>query len=356
MMNPFHQINSYKLVLLFGFSSLIHSYLSAQPLLSDTIPSIFKEFQRDSILDLIITTDSKQLIKKKFEENWQPISLEFATTDNQPKIYNAKIRTRGNIRKKICYYPPLKLKFNKEWLTGKGLDSTFNDLKLVIGCKKGTYYTKLVLKEYLTYQLYAALTDYSFNTQLVSLKIIDSKEDRETIETIGFLIENQDEMASRFNGRCTKPKIMRSKSIDTKQWAFLCLFEYMIGNTDWAMPNSHNIRYIVTRTANKAIPIAYDFDYSGIVNALYATHRESIDLEEITTRYFLGSCKIEDQFEQHIPLFLNKKETLYRIINEFNFLTLKERRGITKYLDEFYRVLSQPKSFKRNILNKCIDH
>ena len=355
MMNPRSKIKSYRLFILIGFSLFFCSILSAQAIVIDTISSVFKEFQRDSILELVINTNTKQLIKKKFKEDWQPVSLEFKTIDSISQSYNGKLRARGNIRKEICYYPPLKLKFNKEWLNDKGLDSIFNDLKLVIACRKGEYNNKLVLKEYLTYQLYAALTEYSFRTQLVSLKIVDSNQDQKTINTTGFLIENEDEMATRLNGKCIKSKIMSSKSVDPKQWAFLSLFEYMIGNTDWAMTNSHNVKYIYTRTHDKAFPVAYDFDYSGVVNAHYAVHRESINIEDITTRYFLGSCRIQDQFEQHIPLFLEKKETLYNIIDSFNSLPVNDRKVLVHYLDEFYEIISNPKLFKRSILDKCID-
>lgn len=353
-MKPRSSIIKGKLLILIGCSFFFCHFLSAQSSALDTTATIFKEFQRDTVLELRLKTDTKQLIKNKFEEEWQPVTLNIATKDNQSILYNAKLKTRGNIRKKVCYYPPLKLKFKKEWLDKRGLDSTYNDLKLVVRCKKGPYYNKLVLKEYLTYQLYAALTEYSFKTQLVSLKIIDSKKESDTIETLGFIIENQEEMAARFNGRCTKPKIMRSKSVDAKQWAFLSLFEFMIGNTDWAMASSHNVRYIVNQTNGKAIPIAYDFDYSGIVDAVYAAHRESIKTEEITTRYFLGSCEIQDQLEQELPLFIDKKARLYKIINDFDLLPAKERKEMIKYLDEFYKIISKSKFFKRSILDKCI--
>lgn len=349
-------ILNYKILLLFIYPILLTNYLTAQSTTIDTRTSIFKEFQRDTILELSLSTDTKQLIKKKFKEEWQPVEVRFISKDQRPIKYKAKLRTRGNIRKKVCYYPPLKLKFKKEWLNEKGLDSTFNDLKLVVGCKKGAGYYKLVLKEYLTYQLYAALTKYSFKTQLVSLKLIDNSDEQETVESIGFIIENQDEMATRFNGRCTKPKIMRSKSVNADHWAFLSLFEFMIGNTDWAISNSHNIRHIITKTQDKVIPIAYDFDYSGIVDAPYATHRESLNIDEITTRYFLGSCKINNQLAQHIPLFLEKKATLYNIVNDFDLLSAKDRRNIIKYLDDFYTIISNPNQFKRSILNKCIQN
>jgi len=343
-------------LLLFSFFLLSLS-LTAQPILKHTLSpsSIFKELQRDSILSLVLETDTKHLVKTKNKEEWQAMRLKLNGTNNEPIEYKGKVRTRGNIRKKICYYPPLKLKFKKEWLAAQGMDSTFNDLKLVIGCKKNAFYDKLVLKEYLVYQLYAALTDYSFKTQLVSLKMIDTGGSWEPVETIAFLIENDDELAASFNGRCTKPSVMRSKSIDPSHWAFLALFEYMIGNTDYAMPNSHNIRYIVTRDQPKVIPIAYDFDYSGLVKAPYAVHRESLNIENITERYFQGSCKTKAYFAQHLPLFQEKKETLYQIINDFALLDERSKNNMLKYLEEFFELIDKEKSFKRQIIDQCLD-
>jgi len=359
MMKKLAIFDNYKIVVLLIYPLFFGYLLPAQNAVNDTTEitaSIFKELQRDTVLELTLNTDTKTLIKKKYEEKWQAVTLNFATANNDSVQYNAKIRTRGNIRKEICYYPPLKLKFKKEWLNEKGLDSTYNDLKLVISCKSGDFYRKLVLKEYLIYQLYAAMTEFSFKTQLVSVKLKDSNNKKETIESMGFIIENQEEMAAHFDGRCLKPKIMGSRAIDPNHWAFLSLFEYMIGNTDWSMPNSHNIRFMTTNKSDKVIPVAYDFDYSGLVNAPYAIHRESINIEEITTRYFLGSCKIYDQLAQQVSLFLDKKAKLYKIVNGFDLLSDKDRKRVINYLDEFYAVIEAPKSFKRSILDSCIEN
>ena len=225
----------------------------------------------------------------------------------------------------------------------------------MIGCKKGDFYRKLLLKEYLIYQLYAELTEFSFKTQLVSVKLVDINKNWDTIESIGFIIENQEEMAAHFEGKCIKPKTLGSSAIDPNHWAFLSLFEYMIGNTDWAMRNSHNIRFMLTNASDRVIPVAYDFDYSGLVNAPYAVHRESIDLELISTRYFLGPCKIKDQLAQQIPLFLEKKATLYKIVNDFELLSAKDKKKVINYLDQFYTVITTPKYFKQSILDKCIE-
>ncbi len=321
----------------------------------DRFHSIFKELRRDSILELTLETEFKQLIKKKYEEQYQPATIKLTDGNGQPTAYELKIRTRGNIRKKVCYYPPIKLKFKKQWLADQGMDSVFNDVKLVIGCKKGDFYNGLVLKEYLAYQLYAELTEYHFRTQLINITINDSGDNWKPYNTKAFIIENQDEMASRFNGRCTKPRIMRSKTIWEDQLALMTLFQYMIGNTDWAFANSHNVRFVRSRDKLRVIPIAYDFDYAGMVNAPYAVHRESIGIENIQERYFLGNCKHKEAFEKVMPLFVEKKDTFYKMVNEFEEMSTKDRKQTISYFDDFYKIIENPKVFKKRILEGCVN-
>jgi len=128
----------------------------------------------------------------------------------------------------------------------------------------------------------------------------------------------------------------------------------MIGNTDWAAANSHNIRFIVTRDQPKAIPIAYDFDYAGLVNASYAVHRESIGIDDITQRHFLGRCGDVNYYEAVRPIFLEKKEQFYNIVQSFDLLSRGDKKIIERYLDEFYTLLENPKVFKKQVLGACI--
>jgi len=348
-------LRHFRCILLCGvlLLSSLPTYAQADSL--DNFHSIFKELKRDHVLQLTLETDFKTLVKKKYQEKYQPATIEVQDSMGNAIAYQAKVRTRGNIRKKVCYYPPIKLKFKKTWLAENGMDSVFNDLKLVIGCKKGGFYSGLVLKEYLAYQLYAVLTDYHFRSQLVDVTIKDTKDNWKPYKTKAFIIENQDEMASRYNGRCTKPRIMRSKSIWEDQLALLTLFQYMIGNTDWAFANSHNVRFVRSRDKLRVIPIAYDFDYSGLVNAPYAVHRESIGIEDIQERYFLGNCKHKKSCERVMPLFLEKKKQLYKVVNEFSELSDKDRKKILSYFDDFYKILENPISFKKRIVENCVD-
>jgi len=316
-------------------------------------PTLFKNFQRDSILKMTIKTNTKQLVAKKFKEDWQPLSLTFDNKAGESVEWTAKTRARGNIRKQVCYYPPLKIKFKKKWLVKNEMDSSFNDLKLVVGCKKGDFYGKLVLKEYLIYQLYEALTGISFKTQLAEIEFIDTEDKWKPFTTYAFFIENQDEMATRLNAKCAKPKRLRSKYIYAEQLDKMNLFEYMIGNTDWSAIGSHNVRLIKCKDYPLPLPIAYDFDYAGLVDAPYAVHGEGINLDHITERLYLGMCRATGELEKQIPLFNDKKDTFYQIINDFPYLDKKDKKAMISYLDDFYNTLNNPKSFKRNISDLC---
>ena len=318
-------------------------------------PTLFKNFQRESILKLTLKTNTKYLVTKKFKEEWQPIQVAFENKNGEATEWEGKVRTRGNIRKQVCFYPPLKLKFKKRWLVNNEMDSTFNDLKIVIGCKKGDFYGKLVLKEYLIYKLYEELTNISFRTQLAEIEFVDTNNKWKPFTTYAFIIENQDEMATRLNARCSKPKRLRSKYIYADQLDKFNLFQFMIGNTDWSAVTSHNVRLIKCKDYPLPLPIAYDFDYSGLVNAPYAVHGKGIELDNITDRLFLGMCREEGVLEKQIPFFLEKKAAFLTIINDFPYLEKKDKAKMVDYLEEFYAILNHPKRFKREIVGWCRD-
>jgi hypothetical protein len=339
------------LIAIFLYFTVASSVL-AQDTVSTTT-TLFENFKRTDLLKLTLETDTKLLVNKKYKEEWQPTLVKLNDLDGQAIEWNAKIRTRGNIRKKVCYYPPVKLKFKKKWLHKNELDSAYNDLKIVIGCKKGDYYGNLVLKEYLAYNLYEALTNISFRTQLAEIEFIDSNDKWKPFTTYAFFIENEDEMAARLNATCARPKRLSSKRFFAKQFDLMTLFQYMIGNTDWSAITSHNVRIIKCRDYPLPLPVAYDFDYSGLVNAPYAVHGQGIDLEHITDRMYLGMCREANEWESTIALFNEKKEILYNIVNNFEYLPEKERGNIIRYLDDFYGTINHPKRFKRNILNAC---
>ena len=122
-----------KNLIVYSFLLLLYHQATAQ----DTL-SIFDFLSREEMLKLTIETDMNQLVKKKHKEIYQAAILSFEDVQGDSlNRQSLKIRTRGNARKSLCYYPPLKLKFPKQQLGQLGLNPTFNKLKLVCQCKSG---------------------------------------------------------------------------------------------------------------------------------------------------------------------------------------------------------------------------
>ncbi len=120
----------------------------------------------------------------------------------------------------------------------------------------------------------------------------------------------------------------------------IAIFNYMIGNYDWAVPNQHNIKVLnplVFDTLKLAAAVPYDFDFTGLVNAGYAIPEDKITgTTNIRERIFLGVCRSKEVYRKDLEEFLGKKDEFYRIINEFPYLSTKQKKDLTLYLDEFF--------------------
>jgi hypothetical protein len=130
----------------------------------------------------------------------------------------------------------------------------------------------------------------------------------------------------------------------------------MIGNTDWAVTYQHNIKVLIGRSSVKpelGIAVPYDFDYSGLVDAHYATPAEALGLESVRERRYLGLCRTEDDFAKTLREFSDKKAEFYRLINEFPYLDEKVKKGMTGYLDEFYNGIDKRNTVIQRIFNEC---
>jgi len=71
----------------------------------------------------------------------------------------------------------------------------------------------------------------------------------------------------------------------------------MIANHDWSMSAGpqgeeccHNARLIGPRGAASVSVIPYDFDYSGFVNAPYATPPDQLKINDVKQRFYRGYC------------------------------------------------------------------
>lgn len=332
-------------------AGIIQAQETSSPATASKSISWFDQLLReDSIgaLEIRLETDLKALMKGKADEKYQAAVLKYKNQAGEEKVYTAEVRPRGKTRKEICLHPPIKLKIKKSVLTGEGY-LPHNEMKIVWECKPSGAFEQFIYKEYLAYRLYNLITPASFRAKMVKINLVDTNNPEKVTEKIGFIVEDEDQVAERLAST-----LMEDRPTDARQFArqhFLnfVFYEYMIGNTDWAFGNSHNARFFQHTSSKKVIPVPYDFDYSGLVNAPYAIPHESLPIKEVRERYFKGGTVAAPEGAMLRKHFLQSKTAVLDFIKKIDFLDKYHKDDVLQYINDFYKEIEDERQFNRII-------
>jgi hypothetical protein len=123
----------------------------------------------------------------------------------------------------------------------------------------------------------------------------------------------------------------------------------MIGNTDWSVPNNHNIKLLRLKKDSTALPypIPYDFDYSGFVNADYAVPDEMMGIESVVERVYRGFPRTMEELEAGIAVFNKHKPAIDALIANAELLSAYLKKDISSYVNDFYKIINNSKEVKR---------
>ena len=297
-------------------------------------------FDETGPVDLILKSDFRNLIRKKYQDEYQDAILELVYNDTIQIIRKIKIKARGDFRRNTCYYPPIMLNFPKDKVIIRHL-MKFDKLKLVQLCKKGNDFEQYLLTEYYAYRIYQLITPYSFRVRLLNIHYLDTSGKIKPMTNFAFIIENENEMAARLNALSIKTENIHSERTNRQLVTILYMFQFMIGNTDFSIPARHNIKLIkpIDEDVFKPIAIPYDFDYSGIVNAYYASPPSEYPIKTVRERYYMGFCREDQEMKYVFTLFQDKKAAIYDLIESSPWLGKNRQINITRYLDEFYALI-----------------
>jgi hypothetical protein len=176
----------------------------------------------------------------------------------------------------------------------------------------------------------------------------------------GFVIEDDDKVAERNGMKSVEIGNIKHDDLDSPQENLVSVFQYMIGHTDFSLvhgPNydncCHNAVLLSASEGPPFIPMPYDFDFSGLVDAPYAATNPKFELKTVRQRLFRGECSNNDLLEGTIGHYFDKKDAIYAIIDELDMLATKDRGAVTRYLDSFYEDITQPEAIKRKFIDKC---
>jgi len=313
-------------------------------------------FASDEPLKFTIVIDIKTVKNDNSEDPEYSVGKLILTNDSQNDInFDIKVKARGNARRlfNICVFPPIKLNFKKKAVKGTVFEGQ-DKLKLVSYCKDSDLFEGYVLQEYLIYKMYNCLTPYSFNVRLAEITFKDQNDKSREVTRYGFLIEDDDRMAERNDGKMTEILMSNQDRCERRTLDIFTVFQFMIGNADWwmAKPIVHNVK-LIFREGEPVIPIPYDFDYSGTINANYAVPPEELPIESVRERYFRGYCRFPGTYENTVAIFNENKEEIYDVYRNFELLNEKKKNQILKYYDAFYKIVNDPKHLERKLYDNC---
>lgn len=314
-------------------------------------------FTSDEPLKLVLISDFQTLLKTKEadELEYYPAQLELIDPATENSIFELKIKARGLSRRNFdfCTFPPLLLNFKKKETKGTIFEGQ-NKVKLVTFCKDLNISEEYVLKEYLAYKIFNILTDTSLQVRLVHITYQNAEKEKLIAERFGFLIEDIDHLARRVGGKEIEISLPHHDLCDHGSLDRFMIFQFMIGNTDWwiAKPAMHNVKLISINSC-PPIPIPYDFDYCGLVDAKYATPSEELPIKSVTQRYFRGFCRIPGTYEKTIKVFQDRKEKIYDLIETFPYSSEMSKKIMVKYIDQFYEIMGDPIQIKKRLYDAC---
>lgn len=310
-------------------------------------------FLKGDVLEVRLEFPFREVKKSRSDTIYFASQLHYKSGLQEWDSIEVRIRGRGNFRRDNCFFLPIKMKIKKKDNAGTLFEGNQN-LKLVMPCMKDRNSNDLVIKEYLCYKLYELISPYTFSTRLINLNLTDSRKRNSTSYNIkGFIIEDDKQVARRANGEMLEGFQRNALFMQDSLAALHDVFQYMIGNTDWSSDKQHNVKMMLLPSKAK-VPIPFDFDMSGLVNAPYAVVNELIPIENVRERHFRGICRNKELAEYVRIKYLKLEPAFWETFHSLeDQLDSKEAIVVEDYLKDFFSLVADKKRFEEIILRKC---
>lgn len=312
-------------------------------------------FASEKPIELTLTTNIKQIKKdKQANAPWRTATLSYVADDGKAVTIPVRIRTRGVWRLKHCDYPPIRLKVADKI----GKNTVFEDIdepKLVTYCRNLDTYEQYVLQEAQIYRMNRIVTDISHKVRLVKLSYADSATGKVEVSRYSFIVEDPAHVALRAGGAILDSKGATADDLDPDVSATAFVFQYFIGNTDFSYAGLHNGE-VIGLPDGRNLPVSYDFDFAGVIDATYAGVDPSMRVKRVRDRQFRGYCAHQDAYPKAFELFVTKKDALYNLYRDEigQLIPAGKIKEILGYYDAFYDHIKTPKDARRNLYVDCV--
>jgi len=137
----------------------------------------------------------------------------------------------------------------------------------------------------------------------------------------------------------------------------------MIANLDWAMQAGpagddccHNSKPIGVGGSSAAtlVPVPYDFDFSGFVDAPYATPPEGISVSGVKQRRYRGFCRDAAQARAMLPAFRAQQGQVRALLASIPDLKPATQAKAARYLDGFFADIATDAQAEARLFKTCL--
>ena len=287
-----------------------------------------------------------------------------ATLTYGDEVHQVTVEARGKARRKrFCDFPPLRIRFSQKKGEKPRKGSLFRgqkSLKIVTHCRRSPGHQKFIFRELAAYRLFEVMSELHLKTRPAQINY--TFKGKSVADRIGFFIEDADDAARRLGLKeVDLPKIRRSQ-LSASDAARVALFQYMIGNTDYSTIRSpagsdccHNVKLLGLgkKSTEQLVPVAYDFDSSGLVDAPYAKPSKKSKLRSVRARLYRGFCEHSSVTRALVPEVLGKRQAFIAAVQSVQGMDERSKSKAVSYLEGFFETLSDSSKMDTLLFKKC---
>ena len=315
-------------------------------------------FAANEPIHIVIQAPVQTLFRNRANQGTIPGTL----TDPNGQSLPISLALRGITRRtsEVCDFPPLRVDFTAP----PSATSSFagqKKLKLVTHCRNNASHQQYVLLEYAAYRMFNLLSPRSFRVRLANIDYRDA-DGRPITSRVGYFIEDLGDVAHRNGVKSTHgPERIPVEDLNPADAARYALFQHMLANHDWSMragpvgkPCCHNAELIGPLAPGAVTPIPYDFDFSGFVNAPYATPPAELDISDVRQRLYRGYCAHNQYVVAAAREMRAARPQILGVLGQVPGLEPATQQKAAAYLDKFFADIATDESVGTKVLNRCV--
>ena len=296
---------------------------------------------------------------------YTPTVFEYLDANGKQQSLPISIRRRDGWRamESHCQVPTIFVRFSPEDAIGTPFEGQ-STLALTSHCGKGVStdpdrsralpdeFESYVSNEYLGYRLYNLITDVSLRVRFVRITYANPEDPRRSFTRNAFFAEHFEDLARRLGAQVLPENSFDPASLNLEAADQLALFNFMVGNTDWSIENQENV-FLLRFPGGNDVPVIYDLDMSGLVNAHYASPAPDTPVKKVRHRYYMGYCHPDTDWDALFAKFSGLEEDIMKMTIDTPGFGRGDRRESGVYLDTFFDNLDSENSRQTRIIERC---